>query len=281
MKTVVIAGATGYLGGCLVARYLKEGWHVRALVRDRTRAERLELGAAELVEAQVTEPETLKGVFDDANLVVSSLGITRQRDGLTYQDVDFQGNANLLDAALAAGVPHFAYVHVIGAERMKGVALVDAKQAFVDRLQAAPIQSTIIAPCGFFSDMRDFLEMARGGRVWLFGDGSLKLNPIHGEDLAEAVHTAVEYKRPLIEVGGPDTFTHEELAELAFSVLGKPEKITHLPDILRRAAIKVLPWVTPATIHGPATFFLTAMGVDMVGTQTGTHHLKSFFEEIA
>ena len=45
----------------------------------------------------------------------------------------------------------------------------------------------IIRPNGFFSDMKDFLEMANGGRVYLFGNGQYKLNPIHGSDLAEAI----------------------------------------------------------------------------------------------
>jgi len=35
--------------------------------------------------------------------------------------------------------------------------------------------------------MADFLEMAKDGRVYLFGDGNLKLNPIHGEDLASEI----------------------------------------------------------------------------------------------
>ena len=39
-------------------------------------------------------------------------------------------------------------------------------------------------PNGFFSDMKDFLEMAKKGRVYLFGDGQFKLNPIDGKDLA-------------------------------------------------------------------------------------------------
>jgi uncharacterized protein YbjT (DUF2867 family) len=55
--------------------------------------------------------------------------------------------------------------------------LVAAKQAFADRLDAAPITSTIVAPSGFFSDMADFLNMAKSGRVWLFGTGRLRLNP--------------------------------------------------------------------------------------------------------
>jgi len=213
--------------------------------------------------------------------VVSSLGITRQKDGLSYRDVDYQANRNLLDRALAAKVDRFAYIHVLGAESMGHVPLVAAKQAFVDALQAAPIASTVVAPSGYFSDMADFLSMARAGRVWLFGKGTHRLNPIHGADLAEAVAEAIEAGDPRADVGGPDVLSQNDLARLAFESLGTPPRITHLPDTLRRLALVILPWVTPRHVHGPAQFFLTAMGRDMVGTPCGTHHLVDHFRAAA
>lgn len=278
MKTVLIAGATGYLGGHLVTEYKARGWRVHALVRCANRASGL--GADKLIEAEATRPETLGAIMDGVDLVVSALGITRQKDGLSYRQVDYQANLNLLNEALAARVSQFAYVHVLNADKMAGVPLVDAKQAFVEALRAAPIKSTVIAPSGYFSDMEDFLKMAQSGRVWLFGDGGLRLNPIHGADLATAIADAVDAAKPWLDVGGPDVFRHKDLAELAFSALGRPVRITRLPDALRRWVLTVLPWVAPARIAGPAQFFLTAMGCDMVGEPKGTRHLQDHFRQI-
>jgi uncharacterized protein YbjT (DUF2867 family) len=170
MKTVFIAGATGYLGRFLCAEYRARGWHVTALVRDRGRAGGLE--ADRLVEAEATRPETLAGVMDGADLVVSALGITRQADGLTYRDVDYRRNLNLLREAERAGVGRFAYVHVLNADAMRDVPLVAAKADFVDALHTSALPSTVIAPSGYFSDMGEFLSMARSGRVWLFAPGT-------------------------------------------------------------------------------------------------------------
>jgi len=83
------------------------------------------------------------------------------------------------------------------------------------------------------------------------------------------------------KVGGPDTFTHKQLAELAFEVLDKPAKIAFLPDWLRRFLVLVVPWVTPAYIGGPTQFFLIAFGMDMVGESVGDHHLRDFFRDAA
>lgn len=279
MNTVFIAGATGYLGRHLCAEYSRRGWYVTALVRDRSRAR--DLAADSLVEAQATDPNTLRGVMAGADLVVSALGITKQNDGLTYRDVDYQANLNLLHEALRAHVPQFAYAHVLNAAAMRDVPLVGAKCDFVDALLAADIAHTIMAPSGYFSDMGDFLSMARGGRVWLFGDGQNRINPIHGADLAAATVDATEARRPWVDIGGPDVFTHNELAVLAFDVLGRPTQITHLPDAVRRGAIQLFRLGIPRQIAGPARFFLTAMGMDMIGECYGNHRLRDHFHNAA
>jgi len=279
MQSVFIAGATGYLGRFLCAAYRERGYHVTALARDRDRAG--DLDADTLIEAEATRPETLSGVMDGVGLVVSALGITRQTDGLTYRDVDFGANLNLLREAERAGVGRFAYVHVLRAEAMRHVPLVSAKADFVDALQASEIASTVIAPSGYFSDMGEFLSMARAGRVWLFGSGAGRINPIHGSDLAAAVADATAAGLDWLDVGGPETFTQIEIAQLAFAALDRPARITRLPDALRRAAIAVLPWVTPRRIHGPVQFFLTAIAQDMVGEAAGTRRLSQHFRTLS
>ncbi|MFK7966817.1 MAG: SDR family oxidoreductase [Burkholderiaceae bacterium] len=279
MKTVFIAGATGYLGRFLCSEYKSRGWHVRALVRDAARAQNLD--ADDLVEAQATRSTTLAGKLDGAELVISALGITRQTDGLQYRDVDYQANLNLLAEALRAGAKRFTYIHVLNADRMPTVPLVKAKAEFVRALQAAEIPSTIIAPSGYFSDMTDFLEMARRGRVWVFGAGSFRINPIHGADLSVATANAIAQECSWLNIGGPDSFTHVELGKTAFAAINKPVRISHLPDLLRKAALLALPWLTPKRIYGPAQFFLTAMGMNMTGEPRGTHRLADHFAQLS
>lgn len=279
MQTVFIAGATGYLGRYLCAEYKSRGWHVRALVRDAARAQ--DLAADDLIEAEATRPHSLEGVMEGADLVISALGITRQTDGLGYWDVDYQANLNLLIEAERAAVGHFAYVHVLNAQQMADVPLVAAKAAFVQALQKSAIAETVIAPSGYFSDMADFLNMARSGRIWLFGTGQHKINPIHGADLASAAAQAIADKRPWLDVGGPQVFSHSDLAVAAFAAVGRNGKITRLPDWLRRAALAVLPRLTPRRIHGPAQFFLSALGLDMVGDPHGNRRLEDHFAALS
>ncbi|MEM9786243.1 MAG: SDR family oxidoreductase [Pseudomonadota bacterium] len=279
MNHVFVAGATGYLGRHLCAEYKRRGWHVTALVRKSGDPDGLT--ADHLIVAEATKPETLQGHMKGVDLVVSALGITRQADGLGYWDVDYQANLNLLAEAEQSNVPRFAYVHVLKADQMAKVPLVAAKSAFVAKLQSGAIRSTVVAPTGYFSDMADFLTMARSGRVWLFGSGTQKINPIHGADLAAAIYDAVDAGATWAKIGGPETFTQNDLAQLCFETLGKRPRVTHLPDGLRKALLRLLPYLAPRRISGPAQFFLTASALDMTAPQAGHRKLADHLASVA
>jgi uncharacterized protein YbjT (DUF2867 family) len=229
--------------------------------------------------AQVTNTTELKGVTKDIDWIFSTIGITRQKDGLSYMEVDYQGNHNLLAEAKKTGVPAFQYVSAINGDNMRHLKIFEAKEKFVDELRGSGLDYCIIRPSGFYSDMRDFLNMAKKGRVYLFGDGQLKLNPIHGEDLAKVCVDKMEVGIKEATVGGSEILSHKQIAELALQVWNKPVKITYLPDWIRRLTITVFRLFTSSKTYGPIEFFLTAMATDNVADAYGYHQLDDFFKK--
>lgn len=276
-KRVLVAGATGYLGRYLVKELKRKGYWVRVLVRKEEQKELFD-EVDDYYVGQITNPSTLNGVANGIDWVVSTIGITRQKDGLTYIDVDFQGNANLLAEALKSGVEAFQYISAINGDKLRNLKIFEAKERFVDLLKASELRYIIVRPNGFFSDMRDFLEMAKRGRVYLFGNGQLRLNPIDGEDLAQFCVEHLESSEGEFPVGGPDILSHQDLATLALQSLGKPLKITYLPDWTRKLTILLLRTFTSARFYGPYEFFLSAMAFDNIATQYGKKHLAEFYQ---
>lgn len=197
---------------------------------------------------------------------------------MTYMDVDYQGNANLLKQALEAKVASFQYVSAINGDKLRHLKIFEAKEKFVDELKASKINCSIVRPNGFFSDMRDFLNMAKNGSVYLFGHGNFKLNPIDGEDLAKVCVDNMENGIQEESVGGMQIFTQNELAALALKAWGNPVKINHLPDWIRRFTIWILRTFTSSKTYGPIEFFLTAMANDNIANQYGRKKLKDFFQ---
>lgn len=276
-KRVLVAGATGYLGQYLIKELKGRGFWVRALVREEAQKSKFK-NVDDFFVGQVTEPDSIKGITNNIDWVFSSIGITRQKDGLTYMDVDYQGNSNLLKEALHDKVEAFQYISAINGEKLRHLKIFEAKEKFVNELKSSGIRYCVLRPNGFFSDMKDFLTMAKGGRVYLFGDGKLKLNPIHGEDLAKVCVDKMLAGVNEETVGGVDIFTQNELAELALNAWGKPVKISHLPDWTRRFTIWLLRTFTSSKTYGPIEFFLTAMAYDNIANQYGTNHLEDFFK---
>ena len=139
----------------------------------------------------------------------------------------------------------------------------------------------IIRPNGFFSDMKDFLKMAKTGKVYLFGDGKLKLNPIHGSDLAKEVINAIKNDKNEIKIGGPDLLSQNEIAELALKAFKKPNRIIYLPDWIRKFILWSVRTFTSLKTYGPIEFFMTTMAMDMKAPQFGNYRLEDFFNEEA
>ncbi len=281
MKRVLIAGATGYLGQHLVKGFKQHGYWVRALARNADKLAPLSQYIDDVCIAEVTDPQSLRGVCSDIDIVVSTIGITKQQDNLTYMDVDYQGNKNLLDEAISAGVARFLYISVFNAEQMAYVKGVQAKLTFTAALKQSGLPYLVIFPNGFFSDMRDYLNMAKQGRGYVFGNGECRINPIHGEDLAAACVQAVAGDATELRVGGPDVLTHNEILALAFAARGKPVRITRIPLWIRDMILVGLRLTTSVKTYGPLEFFMTVLTMDMVAPCAGTHHLSDFFAEQA
>ena len=267
MKKVIVAGATGYLGKYLLKELKSKGYETIALVRNAKKLKGITVDG--IIQAEVTQPESLKGIFDNIDIVISTVGITRQKDGLTYTDVDYQANVNLLKEAIAAGVQKFMYVSLLNGKNMKNLKMVEAKERFADELKSSGIDHTIIRPNGFFSDMTEVLDMAKKGTVYLFGNGEYKGNPIHGADLAKFMIDRLESDKRELEVGGPDLLTQNEIAQIAFQAADKSPKIAHIPIWIRNLMLKLIRFFTGQKVYGPIEFFMTVMTRDMVAPQVG------------
>ena len=279
MKRILLAGATGYLGQH-ITRHLQElSADFRTVVRNPDKLTSLGIHT-EVISAELVNPESISGCCDDIDVVISTVGITKQKDDLTYMDVDYQANINLLNEAKRSGVQKFIYVSALHADKLIHLKICEAKERFVDALKASGLAYCIIRPNGFFSDMAEFMNMAKSGKVYLFGDGNFRMNPIHGADLAEFCINAIDDQNTELEVGGPEIFTQNDIASLAFNILDKPTKISHLPDWLRRGILKLMRLLTNSKTYGPIEFFMTVMAMDMVAPEYGKHSLSAYFETI-
>jgi uncharacterized protein YbjT (DUF2867 family) len=287
VQKVLVAGATGYLGRFVVKELRSRGYNVRILARDPSKLDQtgpfmqpaLNNDFDELFHGEVTRPETLEGLCEGTDIVFSSIGITRQKDRLTFRDVDYQGNINILDNALKHHVKKFIYISVFNAHLYEHIAIIKAHEDFVRALKESGMDYVVIRPTGYFSDMSEFLRMAQQGRIYLVGTGENRMNPIHGADLAIVCADAFTGQEHEIFVGGPVTYSMNEIAGLAFLTMGKDPRITRIPAALARFAVSAVRPFNKQTAD-LLEFFVTAGENSGVAPETGSHTLKNYYDEL-
>ena len=268
--------------------FKQRGYRVRALTRSEERlgqegpftAPAVSVCVDEVFVGEITKPETLADVMDGVDCVFSSIGISRQRDGLSFEQIDHQANRLLVSLATQAGVKKFVYVSLWGQKEIGHLEIVRAHEKVVAALEDSPLDHCIVRPSGYFSDMGVLLDMAARGRSYLVGAGENRFNPIHGADLAEVCVDAMESSEREIGAGGPDTMTQRQAAELAFEVVGRPAKIVVLPMWLMRGGVRLIGLLNKQ-FGDLFEFIVTAGEIDGVAPSVGRTTLRTYFEGLA
>ena len=282
---VLVAGATGYLGKHVVRALTEAGYPVRALARNPERLGDVRDLCTDVVVAEATKPETLTDLVGDATVMFSSLGKHDFKRKPTVWDIDHQANLNLVERAAAGGVKHFVFISVVHAEELaaRGMDQAIAREKVVEAARATSMTTTVLRPSGFFNDMADFFEMARKGTGWVLGDGSSRMNPIHGADLAAEVVRVIgdpTTHGQSLSVGGPDVLTYNQIMELAFAALGKKPRLRRVPLWTVRPVPYLVRPFNPM-VGGLIGAVLAMADLGAVARPVGTHHLADFFVELA
>lgn len=291
-QKIVIAGAGGAVGKHLVAQ-LQNSHSLMLLTRSRAKLAQSHvattpIGGGEssprIAEADVLRTDTLQGLLEGAHTVISTVGasldLRAMSDKRSFMDVDFVGNSNLLEEAQRAGVRRFIYLSAFGAESMP-TAYTQAHEALVRRLKASGLEYGIVRPTGFFYVNLEFLGMAKSGVASVIGNGRARTNPIHEADVAKAcAELALKQGNTEINIGGPETFTRQEIAELAFTVLGKKPRVMHVPALMPRV---MKPLIAPFNKRiGDLVEFLGYVAThECVAPGYGEKRLEEYFQQKA
>ena len=181
----------------------------------------------------VTQPAALKGLCDGADMVISTVGLTKASAKVTNYDIDYRGNLNLLSEAKAAGVKKFIYISVLKADQAPKVPMLHAKYLMEQELKQSGLDYIIYRPPGYFYDIvKVFRPMIEKGAVTLLGTKPVSANVIDTPDFADYIVAHLNDGNGTVSIGGRETYTYEEIARMCFAAAGKPAVIKHAPACL-------------------------------------------------
>ena len=275
---VVLAGAYGNLGADIFKSLLKAGHEVVAA--DMIQRDLGVEGNYTYKKINVQEPATLAGLCDGADVVITTVGLTKTSAEVTNYQIDYQGNLNILEEAKKAGVKHFTYISVLKADKAPKVPMLHAKYLFEEELKKSGISYTIHRPTGYFYDIvKVFRPMIEKGEVTLLGNDPVHANVVSTEDFADFIVAHMTDENKMYDVGGKETYSYEEIANLCFAAAGKEPVIKRAPAFL----FDVLAFVNHFKKNGKEAilrFSKWTLTEEMVGdTICGEMSFKQYIEE--
>jgi uncharacterized protein YbjT (DUF2867 family) len=208
-QTILVAGATGQQGGAVVRHLRGDGFAVRALTRDpdgdkarALRADGIEVAHGDLTDAATLGP-ALKGAYGVFSMA------TPFEQGM---EAEVRQGTTLGDAAKAAGIQHYVYSSVGGAERQSGVPHFDTKWQVEEHLRALELPLTIVRPVYFFENFGGWgLQPNEGGEGYTLAmplSPETTLQSVAVDDIgafvAKAFATPVESAGRAFELAGDE-----------------------------------------------------------------------------
>jgi uncharacterized protein YbjT (DUF2867 family) len=234
---ILVVGSTSSVGTRVIPQLLAQGEKVRAMTREPSKpeAERLKELGAEVVQGDLRDPGLVVHACQGIKKVLAAAhGFAPGQTGNTPRTVDDVGNRNLIDAAKGAGVEHFVFISVLGASPTSSLDFFRIKYSAEQYLQKSGLSYTILRAAAFM----EFWAVMVGepilmtGKTTIFGRGNNPINFVSAEDVAKfSVMALLENKarNQVIEIGGPENLTFNQVAELFEEVSGRPAKKKHVP----------------------------------------------------
>jgi uncharacterized protein YbjT (DUF2867 family) len=236
-STVFVAGATGFLGSEICRQLMAKNKNVKGLVRissDSNKVAQLKELGVETIEGDLKNKVSLENSLRGVSAIISTVSSTLSRqEGDTIQTVDDEGQINLINAAIAAGVSQFIYVSFCA---MPGqFPLQTAKRKVEKHLAESGLNYTILQPTYF---MEVWLSPVLGfdypnAKASIFGEGKNKVSWIAIKDVASFAVNSLgnpAAKNRIIELGGPEALSPLEVVNIFETAKGKKFELQFVPE---------------------------------------------------
>lgn len=229
--TILVTGATGFVGRHLCQALAAAGQQVKALTHRATLpAELARLDQVTAVTGDVLDPATLPAALAGADAVIHLVGIIREFPGrgITFARLHEEATANIVAATKAAGIRRYLHMSALGtrANAVSGYHL--SKWNAEERVRASGLDWTIFRPSliygpgdGFTTTM---IPLAKGPVFPVIGGGQTTAQPVAISDAVQAFVRSLDNPATIgqtYDITGPETFTYREVYRHITEALGR------------------------------------------------------------
>jgi len=264
IKTVLVTGATGFLGSYVLPALKKAGFDVVCMVRSEDDAARMMQPGVRTVLGDVRDRASLNAAMKGADAVVHMAAVVKSGDSQIYYDVNQRGTENIVAACAEAGVRRIVHVSTHDVTFERGDYSI-SKLRGEESVRSSGLDYTIIRPTAIYGKG----ECALSGLVRTIkslpvvpipGGGKNEMQPVYAGDVAAAIVGALSNHKAsgkVYFVAGPDKVTFEGLTDMIMGDLGIGKAKLHVPLF----AARPMAWACERISGDP---FITADSLEMM-----------------
>ena len=210
--------------------------------------------SVEWVRGDMMDPASLEKALVGMDVVVTSA------NGYMKETIeaDYQGNKNLIEAAVRAGVKRFVFLSIVACDKAPDVPHFHAKKVAEDLIKTTGLSYVFVRAPAFLDQSSDYVaDGVKAGRFYAVGDKDTRWSYVLTDDLAHCLARAATYptdeiNNQTIDIGWSDgAKSQREMAELITKVTGKS------------LSTWVVPWLVFQIVVGPVKLF-SALGYDLI-----------------
>ncbi|MFL5485210.1 MAG: complex I NDUFA9 subunit family protein [Gemmatimonadaceae bacterium] len=254
-KPVLVTGAAGLVGTHTCRELAKNGWQVRALIRDPAKAA-MALGQlpVEFRVGDVRDATTLRSSLNGCGAVVHLAAIAIEKKNESYVETNTAATERLISAARAENVDRIVFMSQNGADSRSPHKFLHSKGVAQDSMRTSGLRWTVLRPSVIFGPEDQFVNVL--GRLIkltpkffpLPGGGKARFQPIAVDDVARVVRMSLEKKETVhqsYDLGGAVPLTLKDMTERILTAMGTTRKLVPVPIKALRPIVafaqKILP----------------------------------------
>jgi uncharacterized protein YbjT (DUF2867 family) len=254
---ILITGANGYIGSHITRRLVEQNRPVRALVRDRKKAEsegRITGLNIDYMQGDVNDLASLQPAMQGVTTVIHLVAIAIEKGQRSYEEVNYQGTVNVVEAAKQAGVGRFINMSQLGAQADLPYRFLASKGKAQDHVAASGLDWTAFRPSVVWGPEDEFANtfaklVPLTPLIFpIVGDENARFQPVWVEDVATCFVKALDDEETIgkeFELGGPEILTLEEIERRTLRAVGAKRLMIRFPMPLLRVVVSLMEKLLP------------------------------------
>jgi len=245
-KIIAIFGAGGFLGKHLMRQLTKLDYRVKVATRNPYLKGYLKPlgnpGQIELFKTNIFNPEDVKQVLKNCDLVINLVGILYETRKQKFSQIHAKFPYLLCNLCNEIGVNNLVHISALGVREGHVSRYMQSKLEGEKNIQNVFKSSVILRPSLVFGPedkfFNTFASIAQfSPALPLIGGGKIKFSPVYVGDIAKAIVKALRLNNSepkIYELGGPENYSFKELMEILLREIKKKRFLIPIPFSLAK-----------------------------------------------